>query len=277
MKISCNFDNMKRNVRVMGILNLSPDSFYEASRATSESEFRDGMDRMIASGADIIDIGLFSSRPGAEYVSPEEQFARVEPYLQILRDEYISKSNIELSFDTTSSEVVLRIYDSIGPFIVNDISASAEDDDMLKRVGELSLDYIAMHMKGDPRTMQSLAQYDSVVTDVIEFFKQFEERASRFGINNYIIDPGFGFSKTISQNYELLAHLDEFSTLNREILVGISRKSMIYKLLGTSPDDALSATSALHLYALNKGASILRVHDVCQAKEVVSLYNALQQ
>lgn len=277
MKISCNFDNMKRNVRVMGILNLSPDSFYEASRATSESEFRDGMDRMIASGADIIDIGLFSSRPGAEYVSPEEQFARVEPYLQILRDEYISKSNIELSFDTTSSEVVLRIYDSIGPFIVNDISASAEDDDMLKRVGELSLDYIAMHMKGDPRTMQSLAQYDSVVTDVIEFFKQFEERASRFGINNYIIDPGFGFSKTISQNYELLAHLDEFSTLNREILVGISRKSMIYKLLGTSPDDALSATSALHLYALNKGASILRVHDVRQAKEVVSLYNALQQ
>lgn len=277
MKISCNFDNMKRNVRVMGILNLSPDSFYEASRATSESEFRDGMDRMIASGADIIDIGLFSSRPGAEYVSPEEQFARVEPYLQILRDEYISKSNIELSFDTTSSEVVLRIYDSIGPFIVNDISASAEGDDMLKRVGELSLDYIAMHMKGDPRTMQSLAQYDSVVTDVIEFFKQFEERASRFGINNYIIDPGFGFSKTISQNYELLAHLDEFSTLNREILVGISRKSMIYKLLGTSPDDALSATSALHLYALNKGASILRVHDVRQAKEVVSLYNALQQ
>lgn len=277
MKISCNFDNMKRNVRVMGILNLSPDSFYEASRATSESEFRDGMDRMIASGADIIDIGLFSSRPGAEYVSPKEQFARVEPYLQILRDEYISKSNIELSFDTTSSEVVLRIYDSIGPFIVNDISASAEDDDMLKRVGELSLDYIAMHMKGDPRTMQSLAQYDSVVTDVIEFFKQFEERASRFGINNYIIDPGFGFSKTISQNYELLAHLDEFSTLNREILVGISRKSMIYKLLGTSPDDALSATSALHLYALNKGASILRVHDVRQAKEVVSLYNALQQ
>lgn len=277
MKISCNFDNMKRNVRVMGILNLSPDSFYEASRATSESEFRDGMDRMIASGADIIDIGLFSSRPGAEYVSPEEQFARVEPYLQILRDEYISKSNIELSFDTTSSEVVLRIYDTIGPFIVNDISASAEDDDMLKRVGELSLDYIAMHMKGDPRTMQSLAQYDSVVTDVIEFFKQFEERASRFGINNYIIDPGFGFSKTISQNYELLAHLDEFSTLNREILVGISRKSMIYKLLGTSPDDALSATSALHLYALNKGASILRVHDVRQAKEVVSLYNALQQ
>lgn len=268
---------MKRNVRVMGILNLSPDSFYEASRATSESEFRDGMDRMIASGADIIDIGLFSSRPGAEYVSPEEQFARVEPYLQILRDEYISKSNIELSFDTTSSEVVLRIYDSIGPFIVNDISASAEGDDMLKRVGELSLDYIAMHMKGDPRTMQSLAQYDSVVTDVIEFFKQFEERASRFGINNYIIDPGFGFSKTISQNYELLAHLDEFSTLNREILVGISRKSMIYKLLGTSPDDALSATSALHLYALNKGASILRVHDVRQAKEVVSLYNALQQ
>lgn len=277
MKISCNFDNMKRNVRVMGILNLSPDSFYEASRATSESEFRDGMDRMIASGADIIDIGLFSSRPGAEYVSPEEQFARVEPYLQILRDEYISKSNIELSFDTTSSEVVLRIYDSIGPFIVNDISASAEDDDMLKRVGELSLDYIAMHMKGNPRTMQSLAQYDSVVTDVIEFFKQFEERASRFGINNYIIDPGFGFSKTISQNYELLAHLDEFSTLNREILVGISRKSMIYKLLGTSPDDALSATSALHLYALNKGASILRVHDVRQAKEVVSLYNALHQ
>lgn len=277
MKISCNFDNMKRNVRVMGILNLSPDSFYEASRATSESEFRDGMDRMIASGADIIDIGLFSSRPGAEYVSPEEQFARVKPYLQILRDEYISKSNIELSFDTTSSEVVLRIYDSIGPFIVNDISASAEDDDMLKRVGELSLDYIAMHMKGDPRTMQSLAQYDSVVTDVIEFFKQFEERASRFGINNYIIDPGFGFSKTISQNYELLAHLDEFSTLNREILVGISRKSMIYKLLGISPDDALSATSALHLYALNKGASILRVHDVRQAKEVVSLYNALQQ
>lgn len=277
MKISCNFDNMKRNVRVMGILNLSPDSFYEASRATSESEFRDGMDRMIASGADIIDIGLFSSRPGAEYVSPEEQFARVEPYLQILRDEYISKSNIELSFDTTSSEVVLRIYDSIGPFIVNDISASAEDDDMLKRVGELSLDYIAMHMKGNPRTMQSLAQYDSVVTDVIEFFKQFEERASRFGINNYIIDPGFGFSKTISQNYELLVHLDEFSTLNREILVGISRKSMIYKLLGTSPDDALSATSALHLYALNKGASILRVHDVRQAKEVVSLYNALHQ
>ena len=128
---------MKRNVRVMGILNLSPDSFYEASRATSESEFRDGMDRMIASGADIIDIGLFSSRPGAEYVSPEEQFARVEPYLQILRDEYISMSNIELSFDTTSSEVVLRIYDSIGPFIVNDISASAEDDDMLKRVKEI--------------------------------------------------------------------------------------------------------------------------------------------
>ena len=262
---------------VMGILNLSSDSFYEASRVFSEIEFRSKMDEMISDGADIVDIGLFSSRPGAEYVSPKEQFSRVEPYLHILRDEYLGKSRIELSFDTTSSEVVSRLYDYLGAFIVNDISASAEDENMLPMVGRLSLKYVAMHMKGNPRTMQTLTQYDDVVVDVVEYFKRFDERASRFGVNNYIVDPGFGFSKTVSQNYELLSNLDKLSLLNKEILVGISRKSMIYKLLGVSPDDTLSATSALHLYALNKGASILRVHDVRQAKEVVSLYNALHQ
>ncbi len=261
-----------RAIRVMGIINLTDDSYFAASRHSSDAQVLRSVERMVADGADIIDFGACSTRPGAEAVGAEVEWSRLSGALAAVRREFPS---VQISVDTYHSSVVARSFDAIGPFIVNDISAGEDDPEMLSIVGKAGLTYIAMHKRGTPATMQSLCQYDDVVSDVCEYFEQFAERAARAGISDWILDPGFGFAKNIAQNYRLLSELDRLCCLGRPILVGISRKSMIYKLLGTTPETCLPQTCALHLAALERGADILRVHDVKEAADTVKIYRQL--
>lgn len=250
-----------RNIQVMGILNLNSDSYYAPSRYNMA---------VLESGADIVDIGAVSTRPGAEPVPEDEEWSRLEPVLRVL------DPSVSISIDTTSANVVRRAAELLGRrFIVNDISAGEDDCGMLAAVAEMGLGYVAMHKRGTPATMQSLCGYDDVAAEVARYFENFSARAEAAGISDWILDPGFCFAKTAGQNYELLNSLDRFSRFERPVLVGISRKSFIYKPLGITPDEALPATQALHLAALERGADILRVHDVEAAKQTVSLYRAL--
>lgn len=235
-------------LKIMGILNLTPDSFWEASRISADMAGVT-MKRMIEDGADIIDIGAVSMRPGADDVSVEEEWNRLRPVLPLLRD-------IPFSLDTCRSEIVRRVYDSAGPFIVNDISAGEDDPDMLRVVASLGLAYVAMHKRGNPRTMDSMCEYpDGVVSEVLGYFRKFEERASDAGVDEWILDPGFGFAKTTGQNLELLDHLGDFSVFGRPVLVGIADKRF------TGGD-----TERYHRIAVRNGADILRVHDVAAAQ-----------
>lgn len=250
-----------RNIQVMGILNLNQDSYFAPSRYNMS---------ILDSGADIIDIGAVSTRPGAAPVPVEEEWARLEPVLKSVRPD------VPVSLDTTSACIVERACDLLGrPVIVNDISAGEDDPGMLRTVAGLGLEYIAMHKRGTPLTMQGMCEYEDVVEDVLDYFRCFAARAEAAGIKDWILDPGFGFAKTPAQNYVLLNSLGKFSETGRRILVGISRKSFIYKTLGISVEDALPATQALHMAALERGADILRVHDVKAAKETVALYRML--
>lgn len=252
----------RRNIRIMGIFNANRDSFFAPSRYNMS---------ILESGADIIDVGAVSTRPGAAEVSEADEWSRLEPVLRALAD-----STAEISVDTTRAAVVERCCDVLGrPVIVNDISAGEDDPAMLSTVARMGLTYVAMHKRGTPSTMQSLCGYGDVVAEVLEYFKDFAVKASDAGIEDWILDPGFGFAKDIRQNYTLLDSLDSFSVLGRPLLVGISRKSFIYKPLGLSPEESLPATQALHLAALERGADILRVHDVPAAREAVSLYRLL--
>lgn len=256
--------------KVMGIINIDDDSYYAPSRATTATDIFNRLEMMVEQGADIIDFGACSTRPGSVPIDPEKEWESLEFALSIFKKEFPS---VCFSVDTFRSEIVRRCYDRFGPFIVNDISAGEDDERMLESVGTLGLEYIAMHKRGTPATMQSLCDYDDVTEDVINYFRDFQERASRFGVTNWILDPGFGFAKTIEQNYQMLEELDKFQIFNRDVLIGISRKSFIYKKLGVGPEDALEATCALHRDALAKGAAILRVHDVAEAVNVINLYN----
>ena len=237
---------------------------------------------MIEDGADIIDLGACSTRPGSTPITAEEEWDLLKDALNVIKKNFTAY-NIRFSIDTFRSEIVKRAYGEIGDFIVNDISAGEDDINMLKLVGELKLNYIAMHKRGTPENMQELTNYPKgVVNEVIEYFKNFDQKATEFGITNYVIDPGFGFAKTLEQNYELFnglpaikKELNQFCTKKRDILVGISRKSMIYKALNILPDESLEATTALNLQALLFGANILRVHDVKQAKQCCRLYELL--
>ncbi len=222
----------------------------------------------------MLDVGACSSRPGSFPVGPEEEWRRLRPALKLIREDY---PDTVISVDTSWSEVVLRVHDLIGDFVVNDISAGEDDPQMLATVGRLGLTYIAMHKKGSPRTMQSLADYEDVTEEVLNYFKAFSLKAEDSGISDWIIDPGFGFAKNISQNYELLNGLGRFKEVpgERKILVGVSRKSMIYKPLGILPEESLPATQVVHLAALNNGADILRVHDTAEAVRTVALYGKL--
>lgn len=225
---------------------------------------------VLDSGADIVDIGAVSTRPGAEDVPEEEEWRRLRPVLQEL------DGNIEVSIDTVRSSTVRRAADLLRrKFTVNDISAGEDDASMLATVAELGLGYVAMHKRGTPATMQRLCDYCDVVNDVKDYFMTFSKKAEEAGVGEWILDPGFGFAKTVEQNYRLLESLQEFSGFGRPLLVGISRKSFIYKPLGVGPEDALSATQALHMAALERGADILRVHDVEAARETVKLYRML--
>lgn len=260
----------QQQVKIMGIINITEDSFFSGSRVSTIGEIKTRISQMVREGADILDFGACSTRPGSTPIPQEEEWQRIalalEGYAQYLGE---GGTPAQISIDTFRSGIVRKVYDRIGPFIVNDISAGEDDSQMLKTVGELGLEYIAMHKRGTPATMQQHCDYDDLVGDIIGYFKEFDLKAAEAGIQEWILDPGFGFSKTIEQNYQLLEELDKFKILGREILVGISRKSFIYKKLGITPEEALPATTELHRLAIARGANILRVHDVAAAKALI--------
>ncbi len=263
-----------RKIDVMGIVNLTDDSYFAGSRCGSVAAALELAGRHVDGGASIIDVGACSSRPGSLPIGADEEWSRLEPVLTALRNEYPS---VTISVDTYWSGVVEKVHGLIGNFIVNDISAGEDDPLMLGTVGRLGLKYVAMHKKGSPLDMQSRAYYDDVAGEVFRYFMDFSRKADENGIMDWIIDPGFGFAKNVEQNYELLKGLDRLKDIpgGRRILVGVSRKSVIYKALEITPEESLPATQVLHLAALQKGADILRVHDCAEASRTVSLYRRL--
>lgn len=261
---------------VMGIVNVTPDSFYAASRlATDESQLRERIERLVQEGADLIDIGAYSSRPGADFVSQEEEQARLKPILSLIQREY---PDLMVSVDTFRSEVARWAVGEYGVGLINDISGGDLDAEMFRTVTELQVPYIMMHMRGTPQTMQSLTDYDDVGLEVLDSFIYKSEQLRSMGLHDLIIDPGFGFAKTLEQNYQLMNYLPRFrEALGLPLLVGISRKSMIYKYLNITAEESLNGTTVLNTYALLSGANILRVHDVRAAREAVQLCTMLQQ
>ena len=259
---------------VMGIVNVTPDSFFAGSRIDGAKALRERLDTLVREGAALADLGAYSSRPGAEEVSPEEERRRLRPALQILRDEY---PDLPVSVDTFRSDVVRMAVEEYGASMINDISGGGLDPAMYRTMAELQVPYILMHMKGDPKTMQQQASYSDVTLEVIDYFAQRVGQLLELGVHDIILDPGFGFSKTTAQNYELLAQLGSLvEAFTQPLLVGVSRKSMIYRPLGITPEEALSGTTFLHALALERGAKILRVHDVRPAVEAVQLYEELR-
>ena len=259
---------------VMGIVNVTPDSFFAGSRIDGAKALRERLDTLVREGAALADLGAYSSRPGAEEVSPEEERRRLRPALQTLRDEY---PDLPVSVDTFRSDVARMAVEEYGASMINDISGGGLDPAMYRTMAELQVPYILMHMKGDPQTMQQQASYSDVTLEVIDYFAQRVGQLLELGVHDIILDPGFGFSKTTTQNYELLAQLGSLvEAFTQPLLVGVSRKSMIYRPLGISPEEALSGTTFVHALALERGAKILRVHDVRPAVEVVQLYEELR-
>ncbi|MGC8823329.1 MAG: dihydropteroate synthase [Bacteroidales bacterium] len=258
--------------RVMGIINVTPDSFYSGSRYTDAAAIAGAVEEMIAEGADMIDIGAFSSRPGALTVSETEEKDRLGMALENIRQRF---PDVILSLDTFRASIAEWAVKNYGVDLINDISGGRADKNMYDTIARLQVPYVMMHMRGTPADMQNRAKYQNVTQEVIYELSECLHHARYAGINDIIIDPGFGFAKTLEQNYELLASLDALKIMNVPILVGISRKSMIYKLLNTQPDGALNGTTALHMVALMKGATILRVHDVWAAKEAIKIFEAL--
>lgn len=259
--------------QVMAIVNLTPDSFYATSRHFTSSDVSRSVERAISEGATIVDLGGYSSRPGAEDVSLEEEWRRVRMGLEAVRS---TGGEVLVSIDTFRSEVVRRAYEEFGNFIVNDISAGELDSDMLSVVARHSLVYVAMHMRGVPQTMSSLNHYDEGVVDGVKNYfatRVKELEAAGIAHDRIILDPGFGFAKSPTQNYELLTHLDSLTELGYPLLVGLSRKSMIYKPLGLEAEDALPGSLAFAWEALRAGAKIIRVHDVAPTRQIVDLYN----
>lgn len=255
----------------MAIVNATPDSFFASSRTQSHRAVAERVESALNEGAAIIDIGGYSSRPDADDVATTEEWSRVDMALSAARD---VSGEVAVSVDTFRSEIVRRAYDKYGEIIVNDITGGLGDAEMLKTVAELQLPYIAMHMRGTPQTMQQQTQYSDVVTEVAEELQERLTAIENAGIERkkVALDPGFGFAKTVEQNYELLAGLHHLKALEQPLLVGVSRKSMIYKPLGITPDEALAPTQAVHWEALRQGATLLRVHDVVAAVQTIKLY-----
>lgn len=251
--------------KVMGIANATPDSFYSLSRVSS-AELEDYIGKMVQEGVDFIDVGGYSSRPGAEHISEKEEIERVLPLLEAI----VSKFDIPVSIDTFRSSVAREAVNA-GAGIINDISAGQLDEKMFETVAELGVPYIMMHMRGNPQTMQKMTDYGDVIMEMIDYFQIKLKRLNEMGVTDVILDPGFGFAKTLDQNYEILRKLEYFKVLERPMLVGLSRKSMIFRYLEIQPDESLLGTGILNSVALGKGASILRVHDVKAAKQTISL------
>lgn len=257
---------------VMGILNVTPDSFYEGSRKQTETDIRNRIEEILQEGGALIDLGGYSSRPDAQDVSPEEEMERLCLALRILRDEY---PKAMVSVDTFRADIARRCVEEYGAAIINDISGGELDAAMFPTIADLHIPYIIMHMRGTPKTMQQHCDYQNLTADILLYFSKKIEQLHLMGVNDVIIDPGFGFSKTLEQNYELMRHLADFSLFEKPLLVGISRKSMVYKLLGGTPTESLNGTTVLNTYALLNGANILRVHDVKAAVEAVRIFKQL--
>ncbi|MEZ4787293.1 MAG: dihydropteroate synthase [Flavobacterium haoranii] len=273
MTINCKGNLIDLSVpKVMGILNCTPDSFFDGGKYKSESDILQQVEKMLEEGATFIDIGAYSSKPGADFVSEDEELQRLLPIIDLVLKHF---PETLLSVDTFRSNVAQNAIEN-GAAIVNDISAGMLDENMLETVAKLQVPYVMMHMKGNPQTMQSLANYEDVVKEIMFYFSERINKARSFGLNDIIIDPGFGFAKTVEQNYEILQKLDYFNILELPLLVGVSRKSMIYKTLENSPKEALNGTTVLNTIALQKGANILRVHDVKEAIECVALVEKLK-
>ncbi len=269
-------DNILWQKGVMAIVNATPDSFYASSRTQSHKAVAERVAQAIGEGAAIIDIGGYSSRPDADDISAEEEWSRVDMALSATKE---VSAEVAVSIDTFRAEVVRRAYEKYGEVIVNDITGGLGDADMLPTIAELQLPYIAMHMRGTPQTMQQQAQYNDVVTEVANELQERLTAIEKAGIDRkrVALDPGFGFAKTVEQNYELLAGMHRLTALEQPLLVGVSRKSMIYKPLGITPDEALAATQAVHWEALRQGATLLRVHDVAEAVATIKLYEKFTQ
>lgn len=257
--------------KVMGIINLTPDSFFAGSRKQAQSEVVQTAEHMLDEGADFLDLGAYSSRPGAEHISSSEELNRIEVIKELIRE----FPNAVLSIDTFRSSVAKKAVD-YGASIINDISAGNLDDEMFNTVADLRVPYIMMHMQGTPQNMKSLTTYDNILHDMGKYFSEKVNHLVQLGANDIIIDPGFGFAKTIEQNFYVLKHLSYFKHLKLPILAGISRKSMIWKTLESHADHALNGTTVLNTLALNNGANILRVHDVKEAKECIRLQQAYE-
>lgn len=257
--------------QVMGILNVTPDSFYDGGNYISEMKIIERIRQIADEGATMIDIGAYSTRPGAAIVDEKEEIARLTPAVELVQKYH---PELIISIDTFRSKVAEEINTCLGPVIINDISGGTLDPAMLHYAAKSGVPYIMMHIQGTPQTMQQNPVYENVTLDVRRFFTERITLLNELGCQNIILDPGFGFGKTLSHNYELLREMDSFNDLQYPLLVGISRKSMIYKLLDTTPADALNGTTVLNTIALLKGASILRVHDVKQAVETVKIVTA---
>lgn len=272
MTINCNGKLIDLSTpKVMGILNITPDSFYDGGRFKNETSILNQVELMLNDGATFIDVGAYSSRPGANHVNETEELKRIIPIVELLIGKF---PEINLSIDTFRSEVAKACVSS-GAAMINDISAGKLDDNMLETVGKLKVPYVMMHMKGSPQNMQQHTDYDNLIKDITYYFSERIAEARAHKIIDIIIDPGFGFSKTLEQNFELLSNMQLLKLIEKPILIGISRKSMIYKLLETSPEHALNGTTSLNTIALLKGAKILRVHDVKEAMECITLINQL--
>ena len=262
-----------RPALVMGILNINPYSFYDGGKYTSTQAALNQALKMSAAGADIIDLGPASSKPGEALIEPKEEWRRLQGVLKLLQAE---APHLKLSLDTYNAETADRALNH-GVQMINDVSGGSFDPEMFKTVARYKVPYVLMHIKGEPKTMSKLTQYDNILTDLSNYFSEKLEQLYALGLNDVILDPGFGFAKTMEQNYQLIAHLEYFkSSFKNPLLVGVSRKSMISKFLKIDKEDSLNATSVLNTLALSKGADILRVHDVKEAKEAVKILTFTQ-
>ncbi len=260
---------------VMGIVNVTPDSFFDGSRAQTEAEILLRTQTLIDQGSAIIDLGAYSSRPGADDISAEEEMSRLRTGLEVIRKHY---PNIPISIDTFRADVAERCVVDYGADIINDISGGQADPEMFPTVARLQVPYVLMHMQGTPQTMQQAPHYDNFIEEVFIYFAQRVDQLRQLGARDIILDPGFGFGKTLEHNYELMAHMHELiTTFDLPILVGISRKSMIYKLLDITPQESLNGTTILNTIALTKGAHILRVHDAAEAAQCIRIVNEINK
>lgn len=257
--------------KVMGILNVTPNSFFDGGKYKNESDIISQVEKMLTEGADFIDIGAYSSKPSAEFVSELEEIERIIPAIELILKHF---PETLLSIDTFRAEVAKASIEN-GATIINDISAGELDSKMFDVIAHFNVPYIMMHMRGNPQTMQNLTQYDDIVKEMLFYFSEKVSKTRSLGINDLILDPGFGFAKTTDQNYEVLQKMELFNLLELPVLAGVSRKSMIYKTLDITPQEALNGTTFLNTIALTKGAKILRVHDVKEAVECVKLFNKM--